>query len=223
MEKETLKNKLIEIQKQYLYQKKEHYILKCQEEHLKIIACNLTNYFTEQDFLKKYELPCFEEEIKTDRSIAFNKFQFLKEEEYILETIQKFQEININDFLIVLGQRITSATIKNEKAIPPINKEVYDASFEIFNAQITKAVRAFEKHSERTTNNFWGKAIGNPAEKEKKVRSLLTNMLKNKTWWNVYYHYKHELVYEVRIASGHGARWKKKDLQFIGFVEPFFK
>ncbi|WBX78052.1 hypothetical protein PG911_07290 [Tenacibaculum ovolyticum] len=35
-------------------------------------------------------------------------------------------------------------------------------------------------------------------------------MLKNKTWWNVYYHYKHELVYEVRIASGHGARWKKR-------------
>ncbi|WP_435261262.1 hypothetical protein [Tenacibaculum sp. nBUS_03] len=57
--------------------------------------------------------------------------------------------------------------------------------------------------------------------KEEKVRVLLAEMLKNKTWWNVYYHYKHAVVYEIRIASELGARWKKDNLEFIGFIEPF--
>ena len=221
MEKEKVLYKLKEIQRLFLYENKEHYLLKCKDEHIETIAFNIENYFSQECFLEKYEQPYFEEEIKIDRILVFNKFQFLIEEKNIPELIQKLEEVKIKDFLIVLGQRITSATIKDEKAIPPINKEVYNASFTFYNAQISKAVRAFEKHSERTTNSFWGKAIGNPAEKEEKVRDLLAGMLKNKTWWNVYYHYKHKVVYEIRIPSGHGARWKKDNLEFIGFVEPF--
>ncbi|CAM1356553.1 hypothetical protein [Tenacibaculum halocynthiae] len=221
MKEEKILFKLKEIQRLFLCENEEHYLLKCKDEHIETIAFNIENYFSQECFLEKYEQPYFEEEIKIDRILVFNKFQFLIEEKNIPELIQKLEEVKIKDFLIVLGQRITSATIKDEKAIPPINKEVYNASFTFYNAQISKAVRAFEKHSERTTNSFWGKAIGNPAEKEEKVRDLLAGMLKNKTWWNVYYHYKHEIVYEIRIASGHGARWKKENLEFIGFVEPF--
>jgi hypothetical protein len=28
-------------------------------------------------------------------------------------------------------------------------------------------------------------------------------------------------VYEIRIPSGHGIRWKKATLELIGFLEPF--
>jgi len=98
---------------------------------------------------------------------------------------------------------------------------VLEASFTPYNHQVSKAVRAFEKHTQRSENNFWGIIKGNPSEKEAQVSVVLRKMLVDASWWNVFYHYKHELVYEIRIPSGHGVRWKKSNLEFIGFVEPF--
>ena len=156
-----------------------------------------------------------------NRVASFDAFSFLKEEENILKTAKQFLKTKVEDFLIVLGQRLTSATIRDEKALPPLDKNVFEASFEAYNQYMSKALRAFEKHSERTTNSFWGVIEGNPKQKEEKVRQLVLHILENKSWWNVFYHFKHELIYEVRIPSGHGARWKKSNLEFIGFVEPF--
>jgi hypothetical protein len=33
----------------------------------------------------------------------------------------------------------------------------------------------------------------------------------------------HDAVYEIRVASGEGIRWRKEDLELIGFLEPFMK
>ena len=35
------------------------------------------------------------------------------------------------------------------------------------------------------------------------------------TWWNVFGHFAHEVVYEARVPSGHGARWGFGGDEFI--------
>ncbi|KAA1246823.1 hypothetical protein [Aquimarina sp. RZ0] len=57
--------------------------------------------------------------------------------------------------------------------------------------------------------------------KEEKVNTLLSNMIHNKSWWNLFYHYKHKYVYEIRIPSGHGIRWNASGTKLISFLEPF--
>ena len=33
--------------------------------------------------------------------------------------------------------------------------------------------------------------------------------------------YKNGIIHEIRISSGHGARWLADASKFVGFVEPF--
>lgn len=223
MTKENLYNKLLEIKGWCMQKGKTNYINTCEEEHLQVFAENLGVYFENTNFIDKFNFPVFNEEVVVNRIISFDMFSFLKEEQGLLKAAKQFLKTKVEDFLIVLGQRLTSATIRDENALPPLDKNVFEASFEAYNQYMSKALRAFEKHSERTTNNFWGTIEGNPKQKEEKVRQLVLHILENKSWWNVFYHFKHELIYEVRIPSGHGARWKKSDLEFIGFVEPFLE
>ena len=150
-----------------------------------------------------------------------DRLLFVVKEEDVSILLEKFKTISLPDLLLALGQRITPATIQNTDGIPPLDATVLAACLAPYNVQLSKAVRAFEKHEERSTNSFWGKLTGNPLEKENKVKEILQAILQNKTWWNVYYHYKHELVYEVRMATGHGVRCKLSPMEFIGLVEPF--
>ena len=209
---------------------KEAYKDFLEEEHLHKLAKNLLGFYI-QGVPKQLTAPLFNEEITP---LLEESFFFFKP---LLDTIEKeiykstliihkdvvkvFERINFKHVLLLMGQRITSATIQDAHGIPPLQKDVLEASFKSYNSQISKVLRAFEKHTERTANNYWGIIRGNPSEKEEKVKIVLENMLANITWWNVFYHYKHELLYEIRIPSGHGARWKKSNLEFIGFVEPF--
>ncbi len=221
MEKNRVFNKLIEVQKRFLALEMNHYFIQLKEEHLTILAQNVTSYQQGHLSIEKFKEPRFSEEVKVNRNEIFEKLNFFNEEKDIDLILEKLKLIPINEVLVVLGQRITPASIKNEQGIPPIDNEVFKETFKPYNKHLSKGLRAFEKHSERTENSFWGRIEGNPNQKEKRVREVVKNLLLNKTWWNVYYHYKHELVYEVRISSGHGARWKLSNLEFIGFVEPF--
>ena len=221
MKKNEIFNKLVEVQKQFQELEINHYFLQLKEEHLTILAQNVKSY--QQDYLsiKKFKEPSFSEELKVDRNEIFEKFNFLEEEKDIDLILEKLKLIPINEILVVLGQRITPASVKNEYGIPPIDDEVFKKTFKPYNKHLSKGLRAFEKHSERAENSFWGRIEGSPNQKEERAVEVVKNLLFNKTWWNVYYHYKHELIYEVRISSGHGARWKLSNLEFIGFVEPF--
>ncbi|WGH76451.1 hypothetical protein P8625_04635 [Tenacibaculum tangerinum] len=221
MKKEELYSKLLFIREELNKGKSEHYLVKCKNEHLKKFTKNLYEYHLNETVLNKYTLPNFEEEVKVDRNKTYRKFLFMLEEEELCNSHHKFDKTKIEDFLVVLGQRLTSASARSEEAIPPLDSDLLIASFQSYNTQISKAARALEKHSERSTQNFWGIVKGKPKEKEEKVREILNYIFKNKTWWNVYCHFQHELVYEIRIPSGHGIRWKMKNFDFIGFVEPF--
>lgn len=188
------------------------------EEHLSIINRNLYAYQLGEN---RFELPFFKDEIKEDLSVSFipfiEAFSLLHENELIYQ----LENISITHWLMVLGQRLTSASIRDERAIPPAKNILIKSCTAAYNSEITMAQRAWEKHIGRTTDSFWGEIIGNNQSKQEKVMKKIIEILDNTTWWNAFYHYKHGYVYEVREKDGHGIRWNLEGTQLIGFLEHF--
>jgi hypothetical protein len=172
--------------------------------------------------------PVFKEEVIADYPRHYQYFEKLKyisgkkenkKAQLIAEIIE---ETPVESLLTILGQRKTPATITDENGIPPVKERLLESCFEPYNEQICKAARAREKHISRNEEDpFWGKIEGTPEEKEQAAKAAVKKIMEEKTWWNVFTHYKHDVVYEVRVASGEGIRWKKNELELIGFLEPF--
>lgn len=189
------------------------------QEHLANLNKNI-HRFKEETL--DWDFPYFNEEIKINRKESFEKFITIFESSDSDEVKSRLLEaISIDHWLNILGQRLTSASIRDEKAIPPLKATLINACQEPFNNEITIAQRAWEKHIGRMDDNFWGQIKGNNQQKQEKVMAKINNILENKTWWNVFFHYKHELVFEVREKEGHGIRWSHGGTKLIGFLEKF--
>lgn len=198
---------------------KEKYQAIFEAEHVEALHINIQNF---QHTISDWELPYFNEEIKIDRKESFNLFlDIFKSEEPEEIKIQKLEEVPFEHWLNILGQRLTSASIRDESAIPPLRKTLIEACQQPFNEEITIAQRAWEKHVGRMEDQFWGEVKGNNKQKQEKVMEKINFILDNKTWWNVFFHYKHELVFEVREKDGHGIRWSHGGKHLIGFLEVF--
>ncbi len=128
-----------------------------------------------------------------------------------------------SEILLLMGQRLSSTSLRNIDALPPMRNTLLNACFTPFNTHMSIVVRAWEKHAERTEDEFWPKREGNAAYKETMMREFVEQFLEHWEWWNVYSHQKHGYVFELRIQSGHGMRWTKNGKQFIGFLEPFIE
>ena len=197
------------------------------DEHWNIIRERIFSFAFKNEIYHN-PLPIFSEEIIAAYPKHYQYFEKLKciEEKpknerasLIAKTIEKTP---IESLLIILGQRKTSATISDENGIPPLKEQLLKSCFEPYNEHICKAARAREKHISRNKKDtFWGKIEGNPKEKEQATKATVKKIIEEKTWWNVFTHYKHNIVYEIRVASGEGIRWKKNELELIGFLEPF--
>ncbi|MGR3854606.1 hypothetical protein [Chryseobacterium indologenes] len=189
------------------------------EEHLETLEENIHRF--KQNTLE-WQLPYFNEEIITDRQESFGKFIAILESNDSDEVkATSMEAIPFEHWLNILGQRLTSASIRNENGIPPLKNMLINACLEPFNNEITIAQRAWEKHIGRMDDDFWGEIKGNNQQKQEKVMAKIHEILDNKTWWNVFFHYKHELVYEVREQEGHGIRWSHGGTKLIGFLEKF--
>lgn len=198
---------------------KEKYQGILEEEHLKSLEENIRKY--KNDALE-WDFPYFNEEIKINRADSFDKLINIFGGTDSDEVMAKHLEaIPFEDWLIVLGQRLTSASIRDENAIPPLQNVLINACKEPFNNEITIAQRAWEKHTGRMEDHFWGEVKGNNQKKQEKVMQKIHYILENKTWWNVFFHYKHGLVFEVREKQGHGIRWSHGGKKLIGFLEKF--
>ena len=198
---------------------KEKYQGILEEEYLKSLEENIRKY--KNDALE-WDLPYFNEEIKINRADSFDKLINILGSTDSDEVMAKHLEaIPFEDWLIVLGQRLTSASIRDENAIPPLQNVLINACKEPFNNEITIAQRAWEKHTGRMEDHFWGEVKGNNQQKQEKVMQKIHYILENKTWWNVFFHYKHGLVFEVREKQGHGIRWSHGGKKLIGFLEKF--
>ncbi|MGB1315715.1 MAG: hypothetical protein ACPG4Y_06820 [Chitinophagales bacterium] len=194
-----------------------------QQEHLERLAKTLYAYIHKNERLF-YSQPSFNEEIIEDIDLHLSVFKNIKtfhKETLENDLFQAFKKISTASILMILGQRLTPASLRDKNAFPPLKKDLLQASFVAYNHQISKATRAWEKHVGRSQDNFWGTIKGTPEIRELKVKTIVEEILNNVTWWNVYFHYKHELVYEVRVKTGHGLRWKLSNLDLVGFVEPF--
>jgi hypothetical protein len=189
------------------------------QEHLANLNKNI-HRFKEETL--DWDFPYFNEEIKINRQESFEKFITILESNNSDEVKAKLLEaIPFEHWLNILGQRLTSASIRDESAIPPLKSVLINACQEPFNNEITIAQRAWEKHIGRMDDDFWGQIKGNNQQKQEKVMAKINNILENKTWWNVFFHYKHELVFEVREKEGHGIRWSHGGTKLIGFLEKF--
>jgi len=196
-------------------------------EHWQVIGERLFSFAFKNEIYHN-PLPIFKEEVIADYPKHYQYFEQLKcivdktEQESTLLIANLIEKIPIESLLIILGQRKTQATITDEKGIPPVKEQLLERCFVRYNEQVCKAVRAREKHiSRQDDSTFWGKMEGNPAEKEQATKAIIQKIMEEKTWWNVFTHYKHDVVYEIRIASGQGIRWKTNKLELIGFLEPF--
>ena len=207
---------------------REQYGSFLEPEHWSVFVTNLSQLLEEGNFGTL--LPPFDEEIHVDKKnikIQFEKtyLSTLQIEENNDELLQKWaitvEKAPFHHLLTILGQRFTSASVKDEKAIPPLKETLLKSAFLPFNTQISVATRAWEKHVGRLEDSFWGEVKGGPREKEVKVRKLIEHIIENKTWWNIFHHYSHGLVYEVRVPSGHGIRWNATGTELIGFLENF--
>jgi hypothetical protein len=175
--------------------------------------------------------PLFVEEVTPQLDVPFSSFKTiisrLEANSFANTLLNKealssgIQNAPFEHILLIMGQRQTPATIKNAKGLPMSKKSMLNNALKPFNNQISVGVRAWEKHTERSEDNFWGNVKGSPLAKVETVKSIIANMINNYTWWNTFYHYKHDIVFEIRVESGHGMRWSKTDGKLIGFLEPF--
>lgn len=198
---------------------KEKYHAILAEEHLENLEENIKRF---KDQNLDWDLPYFNEEIKIDRDESFKLLiSVLESENSDQNKAKQLEEIPFEHWLNILGQRLTSASLRDENAVPPLKSVLIEACEKPFNSEITIAQRAWEKHVGRLNDDFWGEVKGNNQQKQQKVMEKINYILDHTTWWNVFFHYKHELVFEVREKEGHGIRWSHGGKHLIGFLEFF--
>jgi hypothetical protein len=131
--------------------------------------------------------------------------------------------VGCGGLLVLLGQRRTPASLTDATGIPPTRATLLATAVQPHNAEdgLSVAARALSKHAPRSSEAFWGTVTGPVAQKNAAARAILDTILAGATWWNVFGHFQHEVVFEARLPSGHGARWGKAGKTFIGFLEPF--
>ena len=190
-----------------------------------LTALSASNFPT---YVDQHHFPAFEEEIPTPFAEIWKNHHHFIENLFILNDEKASSLLNnfmhdrsLSEFLIVIGQRITPASIQTFHAIPLPQEKLIAQAFIPYNREIKLAVRAWEKHVGRTETDFWGNIEGTPEQKEIHVSKLIHQMITDHYWWNVFEHFKHGLVYEIRVKQGHGIRWSITNAKFIGFVEPF--
>ncbi|NIF07118.1 hypothetical protein F3J23_16905 [Chryseobacterium sp. Tr-659] len=198
---------------------KDQYQAVLEEEHLKSLADNIRKF---KENSLEWDFPYFNEEIKINRQESFEKFiAVFESNDSDKVKAEHLEAVPFEHWLDIMGQRLTSASIRDEQAIPPPKSMLIKACEQPFNSEITIAQRAWEKHIGRMDDHFWGTIKGNNQQKQEKVMEKIHSILENKTWWNVFFHYKHELVFEVREKGGHGIRWSHGGTKLIGFLEKF--
>ncbi len=207
----------------------EKYSKLFEPEHLRVLSQNMQNYY--QNGIPATHFPKFSLECTPPLAESFAFFesaltmwerQETHEQEELCKAFAKaLMNATTKHILILMGQRLSPASITNESAIPPTKTQLITTAMIKNKEKLSEAARAWTKHAHRSPEKFWGEVKGTTNAKNVYVQNLLEHLIANKTWWNVFRHHKHAFIYEIRISSGHGARWLADASKFIGFVEPF--
>lgn len=129
---------------------------------------------------------------------------------------------------LLFALRLTPGSLPG--AVAPSHENLRAAAFtpvRCGSRELSVAGRALEKHIGRRGTgwgtSFWGSEDeqGGPVEaKNRRAEGQVNRILSEATWWNVLALPGGEPAVEVRVASGHGARWHYEDGSFRGFLEP---
>ncbi len=190
-------------------------------EHLAKLASRLTQ-FHQEGVPEHYPPPTMDVECTPPMSEIYEPFVEVMDNPSDSEALaDALVNAGIEKILILLGQRHTPASLTDSRAIPRPSEFLLNSANEIFTGELSVGARALTKHLQRTTLEFWGQLSGNDQEKNRIAQEMIQGILSEATWWNVFFHYKHEVVFEARISQGYGARWGSDGEVFIGFLEPF--
>jgi hypothetical protein len=207
-----------------------HARLFAEEEHLAALAARLLA-FARQGVPSGPPPPRFAAECTPPLVEAFAPFRdpvaAWHDDPYSPVLPQQFADALVaagtRNLLVLLGQRLTPASVTDARAIPPTRARLLTSARRPHTPAdpLTVAARALAKHVHRSPEEFWGQVTGPAAEKNAAAEKVLARILDGVTWWNVFGHFKHDLVYEARLPTGHGARWGRLGEEFVGFLEPF--
>lgn len=206
---------------------KAKYALFLEDEHLALFSNNLLFLHKQKTEIERK--PYFKDEIVEtlqDKMFYFTPVfeSFANGSDQLRPNLIKMiEETPFEILLLILGQRLTSASRRDETGIPPPRELLIKSCFELYNKDISVAVRAWEKHAGRNVKSILGEIKGNREQKRLSAERLIHYIIENKTWWNVFCHFKHGLVYEARIENGQGLRWSADGTKFIGFLEDFLE
>ena len=133
------------------------------------------------------------------------------------------EQSETRELLSILGQRTTPGSLVDQRAFPPGAEQLIQSasSPNTEGEELSNAARALAKHASRQRDEYWKQPSGSPTEQNEVALGLVQRMRSEMTWWNIFEHFQHGPIYEIRIPSGHGARWSNDGSTFIGFVDPF--
>ncbi len=208
---------------------KEHERLFC-EEHLNKLSQCLENFW-KNGIPEKFPPPYLDVECTPSFQEAFSPFQpFLEifykgnstENEILQNLAHTLVQATCKNILVLMGQRFTPGSILDARAIPRTKAQLLQAASIVYSDKLSSGARALTKHVNRNTGAFWGgEPKGSQKDKNEKAHKIIEQILNEATWANVFEHYKHSIVYEVRIPLGFGVRWGNDGQEIIGFLEPF--
>ena len=192
------------------------FIKKLENEHLYRLSSVIFIYLTEKDI----DQPRYD--INTEIQ---KKFQGLNSLRYFY-SISRFNNelrtllttLDCETILLLMGLRKTFTSITDETGLPPLRKLLIKSANKIYKERLTVAAKALSKHANRS--EFWGEVKGKTDTKNREAIEIVVRIIDEQTWWNKYRHSRDEIIFEIRVASGHGCRWNGDGSKFIGFVEP---
>lgn len=175
-----------------------------------------------------HPLPTFAEESTPPLAAAFEFFRpavrhwfdFREDPSVPRRLADALVAAGVVNVLVLLGMRLTPGSVPDERGFPPAQEALARAAAEAPEGGLSAAARALDKHAARGPD-FWGRPEGNVEQRNELALELIERILGECTWWNVFFHGKHELVFEARLPSGHGARWAVEGPAFVGLLEPF--
>jgi hypothetical protein len=165
--------------------------------------------------------PHFAAELLPDYAAAFEPFRAVLPTGSAPALAAAMERARTANLLVLLGQRRTPATLTGPAGIPPTAAELLAAAEGTHRDRLTVAARALAKHAGRSGDHFWGDPRGPVAGQNAAAAAVVRRILAGRTWWNVFGHFAHDVVFEARLPSGHGARWADGGATFVGFLEPF--
>jgi uncharacterized protein YjbI with pentapeptide repeats len=132
------------------------------------------------------------------------------------------ESMQASTLLFLLGRRVTKDSITDERAYPPPLRQLLDSASKPCGNEdgVSVAARSLATHSRGETDNARFDVSGTVEHQNDLACSRIVALHESGGTWNIFSHYQHGLVYEVRDQSGHGACWTHDGIRFIGFVAP---